>query len=157
MNEPNYLGKAIHFWDPAWAQNDFFLGTGRYALGLLFHLRLAVAVAGAGGLGMVRPAADLGPAGLGVAAIEFRRGAAALAAPVDGRLVVALIQHGNLAGEWLIGGVEAKGFAFVLVLLGLEALALGAGIGRGCCLGAASAFHVLVGGWVAVAAGMASS
>ena len=27
VNEPNYLGKAIHFWDPAWAQNDFFLGT----------------------------------------------------------------------------------------------------------------------------------
>ena len=32
-----------------------------------------------------------------------------------------MIQHGNLAGEWVIGGVEAKGFAFVLVFLGLEA------------------------------------
>ena len=27
VNEPNYLGKAIHFWNPAWGANDFFLGT----------------------------------------------------------------------------------------------------------------------------------
>ena len=65
-----------------------------------------------------------------------------------------MIQHGNLAGEWLIGGVEAKGFAFVLVFLGLEALVLGRWNRTWLLLGAASAFHVLVGGWAAVAAGM---
>ena len=65
-----------------------------------------------------------------------------------------MLQHGNLAGEWLIGGVEAKGFAFVLVLLGLEALARGRWNRTWLLLGAASAFHVLVGGWAAVAAGM---
>ena len=67
---------------------------------------------------------------------------------------MALIQHGNLAGEWLIGGVEAKGFAFVLVFLGLEALVLGRWNRTWLLLGAASAFHVLVGGWATVAAAM---
>ena len=24
VNEPHYLGKARHYWDPAWCANDFF-------------------------------------------------------------------------------------------------------------------------------------
>ena len=87
VNEPNYLGKAIHFWNPAWAGRRFLPRHGRHALGLLFHLRLAVAVAGADGLGVDRPHADLGPAGLGVAAIELRRRAAAVAGAGHGRAV----------------------------------------------------------------------
>ena len=27
MNEPNYLCKAVHYWNPAWAPHDFFLQT----------------------------------------------------------------------------------------------------------------------------------
>ena len=60
-----------------------------------------------------------------------------------------------MAGEWVIGGVEAKGFAYVLVFLGLEALAANRWNRVWLLLGAASAFHVLVGGWAAVAAGLA--
>ena len=64
-----------------------------------------------------------------------------------------LTEHCHLAGEWIIGGVEAKGFAFVLVFLGLEA-AVRDRWNRGLIfLGAASLFHVLVGGWAAVAVG----
>ena len=35
---------------------------------------------------------------------------------------VCLLARFHMAGEWVIGGVEAKGFAYVLVFLGLEAL-----------------------------------
>ena len=66
-----------------------------------------------------------------------------------------MIQHGNLAGEWVIGGVEAKGFAFVLVFLGLEAFVRDRWQRAWLLLGAAAAFHVLVGGWAAVAVGIA--
>jgi len=59
-----------------------------------------------------------------------------------------------MAGEWVIGGVEAKGFAFVLVLLGLEALVHGRWNRVWLLFGAASALHVLVGGWSVVAAGL---
>ena len=58
----------------------------------------------------------------------------------------------HMAGEWVIGGVEAKGFAYVLVLLGLE-VAGARPLGPGLLLfGAASRFHVIVGGWSVVAA-----
>ncbi len=47
-----------------------------------------------------------------------------------------------MAGEWLVGGVEAKGFAYVFVLLGLERWCArwGAAV---LLFGAASAFHVV--------------
>ncbi|MGO8689032.1 MAG: DUF6798 domain-containing protein [Thermoguttaceae bacterium] len=154
VNEPNYLGKAIHFWDPAWAQNDFFLGTADthwvfyFTFGWLSRWLTSTALAWTGRV-----------LTWGLLAWAWRRLSFAVAprawlAPVTAAWMVAMLQHGNLAGEWLIGGVEAKGFAFVLVLLGLEALALGRWNRTWLLLGAASAFHVLVGGWAAVAAGM---
>jgi len=57
-----------------------------------------------------------------------------------------------MAGEWIIGGFEAKGFAFVLVFLALEALVRGRWCRVWPLLGAASAMHVLVGGWTTLAA-----
>ena len=60
-----------------------------------------------------------------------------------------------MAGEWVIGGVEAKGFAFALVFLGLEAMVRGRWNRAWLLLGAASLLHVLVGGWVVLAAGFA--
>ena len=70
-------------------------------------------------------------------------------------LFACLMERCHMAGEWVIGGVEAKGFAYVLVLLGLEAL-LRSRWNRALWLfGEASAFHVLVGGWAMVAAAVA--
>ena len=67
-------------------------------------------------------------------------------------LFVTLNDRLHMAGEWIIGGVEAKGFAYVLVLLGLESLVRDS-LGRATLsFGAASAFHVIVGGWAVIAA-----
>ena len=151
VNEPNYLGKAIHFWNPAWGANDFFLGTADTHWVFYFTF---------GWLSRW-----LGPTALAwfgrtltwvLLAWAWRRLSFAVAprpwlAPVTAALLAAMIQHGNLAGEWIIGGVEAKGFAFVLVFLALEALARDRWNRAWLLLGAASAFHVLVGGWATLA------
>ena len=34
VNEPYYLGKAIHFWNQSWLRGDFFHGLGRRPPGL---------------------------------------------------------------------------------------------------------------------------
>jgi hypothetical protein len=70
-------------------------------------------------------------------------------------LVVCLWAWGHMAGEWVVGGVEAKGFAYALVLFGVRALVLQRWRQTWLWLGAASSFHVLVGGWSVVAAGVA--
>jgi hypothetical protein len=155
VNEPYYLGKAIHYWNPSWAEGDFFLGTKDshevfyYTFGWLSLWLSPRALAWVGRV-----------LTWGLLAWAWRRLSFALVprrwcSVLTAALLVCLIERCNMAGEWVVGGVEAKGFAFVLVFLGLEALVRGRWNCVWLWLGAASAFHVLVGGWSAVAAGLA--
>jgi hypothetical protein len=68
---------------------------------------------------------------------------------------IAGIEYGNLAGEWVVGGIEAKVPAYGLVLWALGELVHRRWNRVWLLLGAASAFHVLSGGWAVVAATVA--
>jgi hypothetical protein len=61
----------------------------------------------------------------------------------------------QLAGEWVVQGIEAKSIAYVFIVLTAEALVLSNWKRVWVLLGVASAFHVLVGGWSTVAAAIA--
>ena len=154
VNEPYYLGKAIHFWNPEWASGDLFLQTADTHAVFYFTF---------GWLSRWLPelplAWTLRLLTWGLLAWAWRRLSFAVVpqrwfAPLTAAWFVFLLQHFNMAGEWVVGGVEAKGFAYVLVLLALESLVRGHWNRTWLLLGAASAFHVLVGGWSAVAVGM---
>ncbi len=56
VNEPNYLGKAIHFWNPAWAPHDFFLRTADTHWVFYFTFGWLSRWLASDGLGMDRPA-----------------------------------------------------------------------------------------------------
>ena len=151
VNEAHYLAKAKHYWNPQWCQGDFFLESADahlvfyWTLGWLTQFLSLTATAWIG-----RCLTWL------LLAWAWQRLSEAI---VPGRLVALLtaalfamfLRCGHMAGEWVIGGVEAKGFAYVLVLLGLEALVRGRWNAIWVYFGAASAFHVLVGGWSVVA------
>lgn len=51
------------------------------------------------------------------------------------------------AGEWLVGGLEAKSFAYGLVLLAIGLMLEGRYLWMALMLGLATSFHVLVGSW----------
>jgi hypothetical protein len=70
-------------------------------------------------------------------------------------LLITLLDLGHLAGEWVIGGAEAKGLAYVFVLCGLRAVILGRWGPMWAWFGAAAAFHVIVGGWSVLIGGFA--
>ncbi len=55
-----------------------------------------------------------------------------------------------MAGEWIVGGIEAKGFAWALVLWAMQALIRGRWNLALVLIGAATSLHVVVGGWAAV-------
>ena len=76
------------------------------------------------------------------------------AAVVSAALFVALNENFHMAGEWVVGGFEAKGFAYAFVFAGLAELVRGRWNATWILLGTASAFHVLVGGWTVVAVGI---
>jgi hypothetical protein len=151
VNEPHYLGKAKHYWDAAWCSGDFFLNTADahevfyFAFGWLTLLLPLPAVAWVGRI-LVWLLLAYSWRRLSVSLIEGW-----LYSVLSAALFVALNDRFHMAGEWVVGGIEAKGFAYVLVFFGLEALVRDRW-GRSLVLfGAAAAFHVVVGGWCVVA------
>jgi hypothetical protein len=155
VNEPYYLGKAIHFWNPQWVPHDFFLETPDthqvfyLAFGWLSFLMTPTVLAW---VGRILTWALL--------AWSWQRLSTAVVprpwfAVLTGALFAMLSDRCQMAGEWVIGGVEAKGFAYACVFMALEALVRGRWNRMWLWIGGASLFHVLVGGWTAVAAGVA--
>ncbi len=155
VNEPYYVGQAIHYWNPDWLQGDFFIGTPNthrvfcFTFGWLSLLLGQTALVWTGRI-----------LTWGLLAWAWRRLSFAVVprprySVLTAALFVCLMERCHMAGEWVVGGVEAKGFAYVFAFLGLEALVRIRWNRALLLFGAASAFHVLVGGWMAVAAGIA--
>lgn len=159
VNESQYLVKAKHFWNPGWAADDFFLtasqkpGAGRLAdTHAVFYLTT-------GWLTLWLPLywyAFVGRAATWLAmAWCFRRLSVALlpvhwVSPLAAALFVMFNERFQMAGEWVVGGFEAKGPAYAIVFLALEAVASARWL-RACLLaGVATSLHVLVGGWSAL-------
>ncbi len=154
-NEAHYLSKAKHYWNPAWCGRDFFLNTADahqvfyWTFGWLTRWMPLASAAWVGRL-----------VSWTAIAIGWRRLSTAFApgplySVLSAALLVALNEHCQLAGEWIVGGLEAKEMAFALVFFALGDVARGRWTRAWLLLGAAAAFHVLVGGWAALAAGIA--
>lgn len=155
VNEPHYLGKARHYWDPSWCTDDFLCQSADahqvfyWTFGWLSRWLSLPALAWVGRV-----------LTWGLLAWAWRRLSVALVpgflfSVVSAALFVTFNERLQMAGEWVVGGVEAKGFAYALVLLGLGSLVRdrwGAAI---LLFGAASAMHVIVGGWATLAAAIA--
>jgi hypothetical protein len=155
VNEAHYLAKAKHYWNPQWCAGDLFLESADahtvfyWTLGWLTLFVPLPAVAW-----IVRFICWTGIAWawqrLSYAVIP-RRWMSLLSAA----LVVAFLDLGHLAGEWLVGGAEAKGLAYLFVFCGLRSAVLSRWGPMWAWFGAASAFHVIVGGWSVLVGGFA--
>ena len=154
VNEAHYIGKAINYWQPDWIQGDPFLEsrdahwTFYLVFGWLSFFCSPTAMAWIG-----RTVA------WGLMAWSWQRLSFALipvrwvAIPT----VLALayyIEAFNMAGEWLIGGIEGKSLAYPFVFFALEAMIRRRWNRAGIFLGIATALHVLVGGWTVLIAGI---
>lgn len=151
VNEPHYLSKAKHFWDPSWCAKDIFLDSAD--VHLVFECLF-------GWLTLYFPLPVVAWIGRGVAwttlsiawcylvrAITPRIGAATAA----GLLLLLGVKHFHLAGEWLAGGIEAKSLSFPFVFLGIALFLRNRWRAACVSLGAATAMHVLTGGWAFLA------
>ncbi len=174
-NEAHYLARSKHFWNPQWCARDLFLMSPESHP--LFHLAfgwltrfLTLPMTGLIcrtfgwaflAVGWVRLAGGYSSCfgrrsdALGV------HGRASGAAP-DGRssrwsplgwtvlgaaVAVVLWDRGHMAGEWIVGGFEAKVVAYGFVFSALAFVATGRWGVASLLAGVATAFHPLVGGW----------
>jgi hypothetical protein len=152
-NEAHYLGKAKHYYEPSWIVDDFFLDSADS------HWAFYVTCGWLSRFLTLPTMAWIGRALTWLLlAISWRRLSWSLlprwgAAVISAAIFVALNENFHMAGEWVVGGFEAKGFAYALVFAGLAELVRGRWNATWILLGAASAFHVLVGGWTVIAVG----
>ena len=155
VNEAHYIEKAAHFWNPDYVHGDFFLDSqDAHAvfywtfgwLTLLFPMETVIWIGrcltwfgmAAGWWRMTRP-------------VFKRWGFGVLSA----LLFLFLNQKCSCAGEWVVGGVEAQGFAYVFVFFGLGELFRNRWNRALVFFGIGAMFHVLVGGWCIAALGIA--
>jgi hypothetical protein len=151
VNETAYLTKARHWADPSWCRGDFFLETpdahGIFYM-LMGPLAAALPLEQAAWLGRW-----LGWLGL---ALGCRHAVAPLLSGPWPRICAAALfalalRHTTAAGEWVIGGCEAKVFAWALVLVAVGEFTRGRFAWSWLWAGAATALHPIVGGWATVA------
>lgn len=150
-NEAHYVTRARHAYDRSWLEGDFFLES-REAHGV-FSLVLGPLASNAS----FEQAAWIGRSfGWVAQAAGFLFAASAVVPAAPARLLAAAlfalaVRHTPAAGEWVIGGCEAKVFAWALVLAGIGSFARGRFTAAWITLGAATAIHPLVGGWAMLA------
>ena len=151
VNEAVYLTKARHAADPAWAAGDFFLETpDAHGVFYLLFGPLAAALP-------LEQAAWVGRAlGWFALGVGFWRAVTPVVATAWGRVVAAALfslalRHTTMAGEWVLGGCEAKVFAWACVLGGVSEWLRGRFGTAWLLCGAATAWHPIVGGWAIVA------
>lgn len=150
-NEAHYLCKAKHFWNPSWIPHDFFLDSHDT------HLVFYVACGWLTRLLSLPATAWVGRVlSWTLVAIGLRRFSWALVpragwAVLFASLYALLAEHGQMAGEWVIGGFEAKSISYGLVFIGWAQWVRGDWKYAWLWLGGASSFHVVVGGWSVIA------
>ncbi|MCH2181428.1 MAG: hypothetical protein MK108_05430, partial [Mariniblastus sp.] len=148
VNETHYLTKAKHFWDPSWCPHDLFLGSSFSHY--LFYLStgwltLFFSLDTYAWIGRIICWAGFSVGWYQLVQLFSHRPGRAFLGIL---LFLLLMDRFHLAGEWAIGGFEAKSISYVLLLFALEKYFRNQWKTFWPLIGAACAFHVLVGGWV---------
>lgn len=154
-NESHYLVLAKNYWQPQWCSEDLFASSDKPHI--LYHATI----------GALTQVCSLNTTawiarwvGWGFLAVGLRAVCRAVSDRDFACVLVAVVwiagtEWFNFAGEWVVGGIEAKVPAYALVLIAMSQMAHGRWGRVWPLLGLASAFHVLVGGWTVVAAMLA--
>jgi hypothetical protein len=153
VNESHYLCKAKHFWDQSYCPGDIFLSSSFSHLAFYVStgwLTKLVSLSTYAWIGRIATWIFLAA---GWRAICKQLFSVPLISAVTGIFFVILNERLHLAGEWVVGGFEAKGIAYGFVLFAIASLLKRNWQWVWPLLGCASAFHVLVGGWATIAAG----
>jgi len=155
-NEAHYLTKARHYWNPTWCADDMFLQSADAHL--VFYWTL-------GWLTLWLPLPVLAWIGRFASWLLIAYGLQRIGRNVFGPstwyivaaagLFLLLLNRFDLAGEWIIGGFEAKLIAYGFAFLAISSLLENRWRIVFIWLGLASMFHVLVGGWMLLAVAMA--
>ena len=151
VNEPHYLSKARHVRDPQWAPRDLFLNSANahavflWVFGIPASVLPLETVAVAGRV-IVWLCLAVGWCRLGCVLLRDP-----LASVAAAGIFLGLSAAGSLSGEWIIGGVEAKGFAWAALWLAMADLLQDRRVRAALWAGLSVSWHPVVGMWGSLA------
>ena len=150
VNETHYIARLKHFWNPGWCKGDLFLestDTQVVFIWIFGWLTRWLSLSATTWVGRIVTWMFLA---WSWQRLSWRLVPRPLAAVLSAALFLALNYYGQMAGEWVVGDVEAKCFAYALILMALRDM-VDRRWGMVCfLLGASIAFHPIVGGWSAL-------
>ena len=147
FNEAHYFAKSKNYWDPTWCANDLFASSGNPHW--LFHVTFGAFTEWFS----LETTAWIGRfigwtvVAIGLCFLTRAFTDRAFASVLVAILWIAGVEGFDLAGEWVVGGIEGKVPAYGLLLIAMRLMIDGRWVYVWPLLGIASAFHVLVGGW----------
>lgn len=150
VNETHYICRLKHYWNPQWCTGDLFLESSDTQLVFIWlfgWLTRWFSLSATAWIGRIVAWVFLA---WSWQRLSWRLVPRSLAAVLSAALFLALNNYAQLAGEWVVGGVEAKCFAYAFVLMALRELTDRRWSLVCLLLGAAIAFHPIVGGWAAL-------
>lgn len=151
VNEPHYLGKSRHFWDPSWCARDLLMAShdAHYiffcSFGILTKASSFFFSAVAGRV------AGLFLLSVGWVTLGLRLTGSRWAVLIGSLTFLSLQQVGNLSGEWIVGGIEGKVPAWACAMLGIRYALDRRWIPFGIAAGIGVSFHPVVGAWMTLA------
>jgi hypothetical protein len=150
VNESHYLCRAKHFWDPAWSAGDMFLESSDTQIVFIWALGWITKWASLSTTAWIGRLLAWVLVAWAWQRLSWRLVPMRMASVLSAALFVTLNAQAQLASEWIVGGVEAKTFAYAFVLLALGELIDRRWNRMFVLLGVATAIHPLVGGWSAM-------
>lgn len=153
VNEPHYLCRLKHYWDPDWCRGDLFLESTDTQLAFIWTFGWVTRWLSLSATAWVGRVVAWTLLAWAWQRLSWRIVPRRLASVLSAALFVVLTAMAHLAGEWVVGGstgaggVEAKCFAYFFVLVALHELLDQRWNAVWFLLGTATAFHPLVGGW----------
>ncbi len=152
VNEPHYLTKARHFWQPDWCHGDLFLESADAHVAFFVLMGPLTTSLGFTAAAWIGRAVSLLLVAIGWLrlgqVLQFRLQTGLLAAAV----FFLLQTIGNFSGEWLLGGVEGKVFTYGCLFWAAAEWIADRRLLAGGLAGAAITFHPVVGLWGLLAA-----
>lgn len=147
-NEAHYLAKAKHYWNPAFCPTDFFLSSADAHLLFYWSFGWLTQLFELSTVAWIGRCISWAILATGLVSLGRKLAAESGAGLLLGCSFVVLTESCHLAGEWVVGGFEAKTVAYGLAVWGIVKGLDGKWGLVWWLTGAAAAFHVLAGGWI---------
>ncbi|MDB4786474.1 MAG: hypothetical protein P8M30_09845 [Planctomycetaceae bacterium] len=147
INEPHYLCKAKHFWQPGYGRGDFFLDSANthyvfystFGWLTLFLPLWTVAIAGR--------VISIGMLAASWTSLARRVSPVHWAPAGSAAIFLGLTSFQNFSGEWIVGGLESKVIAYGCLFYAWSCLFDQKWYLAAILMGVAISFHPVVAGW----------